>query len=46
MAIISRAMVRAMCRVKLMDKKNNVELMKMLDLKKTLDKMAKVNGGE
>ena len=33
-----------MCEVKLVDKKNNDELMEMLGLKKRLDKMAKVNG--
>ena len=30
--------------VKLVDRKNTEELIKMLDLKKTLDKMAKANG--
>ena len=39
-----RAMVRSMCGVKLVDRKNTEELMKMLGLKETLDKMAKVNG--
>ena len=39
-----RAMVRSMCGVKLVDRKNTEELMKMLGLKKTLDKMAKANG--
>ena len=39
-----RAMVRSMCLVKLVDRKNTVELMEMLGLKKTLDRMAKANG--
>ena len=39
-----RAMVRSMCGVKLVDRKNTEELMKMLGLKETLDKMAKGNG--
>ena len=39
-----RAMVRSMCGVKLVDRKNTEELMKMLGLKETLDKMAKANG--
>ena len=39
-----RAMVRSMCEVKLVHRKHNEELMEMLGLKKTLDKMAKVNG--
>ena len=38
-----RAMVRSMCGVKLVDKKNNEELMEMLALEETLDKIAKVN---
>ena len=38
-----RAMVRSMCGIKLVDRKNT-ELMKMLGLRKTLDKMAKANG--
>ena len=38
-----RAMMRSMCGVKLVDRKNNEELMEMLDLEETLDKMAKVN---
>jgi len=37
---VERAMVRAMCRMKLMDKKNTDELMDMLGLNETLDKMA------
>ena len=40
-----RAMVRSMCGVKLVDRKNTEDLMKMLGLKETLDKMAQVNGG-
>ena len=39
-----RAMVRSMCGLKLVDGKNSEEFMEMLDLEKTLDKMAKVNG--
>ena len=38
-----RAMVRSMCGVKFVDRKNNEELMEMLGLEETLDKMAKVN---
>ena len=41
---IERAMIRAMCGVKLMDKKNTEELMVMLKLKETMDKLAKANG--
>ena len=33
-----------MCRVKLVDKKNTEDLMKMLGLKETLEKMAQANG--
>ena len=36
-----RAMVRSMCRVKFVDRKNMEE---MLGLKETLDRMAKANG--
>ena len=39
-----RAMVRSMCGVKLVDRKNAEELMEMLGLKETLDRMAKANG--
>ena len=39
-----RAMVRSVCRVKLVDRKNTEDLMKMLDMKETLDKMAQANG--
>ena len=39
-----RAMVRAMCGVKLMDKRNTEELMDMLGLKETLEGLAKANG--
>ena len=39
-----RAMVRSTCGVKLVDRKNNEELMEMMGLEETLDKMAKVNG--
>ena len=47
MAISERtksAMLRSMCAVKLVDKKNNEDLMKMLGLEEILDKMAKING--
>ena len=47
MAISGRtesAMLRSMCAVKLVDRKNNEELMKMLGLEEILDKMAKING--
>ena len=47
MAILKRterAMVRSMCGVKLVDRKNTEELMEMLGLKKTFDRMAKANG--
>ena len=37
-------MVRSMCGVKLVDRKNTEELMEMLGLKKTLNRMAKANG--
>ena len=39
-----RSMVRSMCGVKLVDRKKMEELMKMLGLKETLDRMAKANG--
>ena len=39
-----RALVRSMCEVKLVDRKNTEELMEMLGLKETLDRMAKTNG--
>ena len=39
-----RVMVRSMCGVKLVDRKNTEDLMKMLGLKETLDKMAQANG--
>ena len=38
-----RAMVRSMCGVKLVDGKNTEDLIKMLGLKETLDKMAQAN---
>ena len=47
MAISGRtesAMLRSMCAVKLVDRKNNEELMKMLALEEILYKMAKING--
>ena len=39
-----RAVVRSMCGVKLVNRKKMEELMEMLGLKKTLDRMAKANG--
>ena len=39
-----RAMVRSMCGVKLVDRKKMEDLMEMLGLKETLDRMANVNG--
>ena len=39
-----RAMVRAMCGAKLMEKKRTADLMEMLGLKETVVQMAKVNG--
>ena len=39
-----RATMRSMCVVKLVDRKKIEELMEMLALKETLDKMAKANG--
>ena len=39
-----RAMVRSMCEVKLVDRKNTEDLMTMLGLKETLDKMVQANG--
>ena len=39
-----RSMVRAMCSVKLSDKRNTKELMDMLGLKEAADKLARVNG--
>ena len=38
-----RSIVRAMCSVKLMDKRNTAELMDMLRLKATADKLARAN---
>ena len=40
-----RAMIRAMCGVTLLDRKNSEELMDILGIKESLDKMAKVCGG-
>ena len=37
-------MLRSMCAMKLVDRKNNEELMKMLVLEEILYKMAKING--
>ena len=39
-----RATVRSMCGVKLVDRKKMEDLMEMLGLKETLDRMAKANG--
>ena len=39
-----KALVRLICRVKLVDRKNSEELMEMLGLKETLDEITKVNG--
>ena len=39
-----KSMVRVMCSVKLVDKRNTEELMDMLRLKKAADKLAKANG--
>ena len=39
-----RAMVRSMCGVKLVDRKNMEKLMEILGLKEALDRMAKANG--
>ena len=39
-----RAMVRSMCGVKLVDKKKMEDLIEILGLKETLDRMAKANG--
>ena len=39
-----RSMVRAICNVKLADKRNTEELMDMLKLKEATDKLARVNG--
>ena len=38
------SMVRAMCGVKLVDKRNTEELMDMLGLKEAADKLARANG--
>ena len=42
--ITKRATVRSVCGVKLVDRKKMDDLMEMLDLKETLDRMAKANG--
>ena len=39
-----RSMVREMCRIKLVNKRNTEELMDMLALKEAADKLARVNG--
>ena len=39
-----RAMVRSMCGVKLVNRKNMEKLIEMLGLKETLDRMAQANG--
>ena len=41
---IEKAMVRAMCGAKLMEKKRTEDLMEMLGLKETVVQMAKANG--
>ena len=38
-----RAMIRAMCGVKLLDRRNSEELMDMLGIKKPLDRMAEAS---
>ena len=38
-----RAMIRAMCGVKLLDRRNSEELMDMLGIKESLDRMAKAS---
>ena len=45
MAILrtERAMIRAMCGVKLLDQRNSEELMDMLGIKESLDRMAKAS---
>ena len=46
MAILKRterAMIRAMCGVKLLDRRNSEELMNMLCIKESLDRMAKAS---
>ena len=46
MAILRRtetAMIRAMCGVKLLDRRNSEELMDMLGIKKSLDRIAKAS---
>ena len=40
---IERAMIRAMCGVKLLDQRNSEELMDMLGMKESLDRMAKAS---
>ena len=39
-----RSMVRAMCSVKLVDKRNTEELINILELKEAADKLARENG--
>ena len=39
---IERAMIRAMCNVKLFDRRNREQLMDMLGIEECLDRMAKV----
>ena len=39
-----RSMVRAMCGVKLVHKRNTVELLDMLGLKEAADELARANG--
>ena len=40
-----RSMLRMMCHIKLVDKRNTVELMDMLGLKEAVDKLARANSG-
>ena len=42
--LIKRAMMRAICGAKLMEKKRTKDLMEMLGLKETVVQMAKANG--
>ena len=41
---IEKAMIRAMCGVKLIEKRSGQELVDFTGIKKTLDRVAKVNG--
>ena len=48
MAILrtEKAMIRAMCRVKSIEKRSSQELVDLLGLEETSDRRAKVNGGD